>query len=199
MTYGAIGAIVLMVLGVGGWTFHQATQNSIVATNSQPAGAASLVGASPSAAPTIVPSIAPAQSQPLTADTTGEYCPLAHVGDNACWHGSFVNTGPPIGTLTMIFVSGGPYTDWYATHSGEALSGFYTTAGCESDRVRSQITCGSVGAGGQVTVYISGDATTRGHFYYAVKFADISSGTPVYVNQHPDGTHDVVSWQELVT
>ena len=48
-------------------------------------------------------------------------------------------------------------------------------------------------------VYLGGDVTTRGTFNYAVKFADISSGSPLYVNQHADGTHDIVSWREVLT
>lgn len=99
----------------------------------------------------------------------------------------------------MIFITGSPYADWFAHHANAALSGFYTTPGCEIDAAHSEILCGPVPAGGQVDVYLGGDVTTRGTFNYAVKFADVASGSPVYVDQHPDGTHDVVSWSEVIT
>jgi hypothetical protein len=95
-------------------------------------------------------------------------------------------------------VTGGGYTNWFTTHSGPALSGFYTTPGCELDAAQGQMVCGSVSAGGSVEVYLSGDTSQRGTFHYAVKFADISSGTPVYIDQNPDGTHRVVSWYETI-
>jgi hypothetical protein len=79
------------------------------------------------------------------------------------------------------------------------LSGFYTSAGCEVDAAHAQIVCGAVGAGQEVDVYLGGDVTTRGTFTYGVKFADISGPTPVYVNQHPDGTHEDVEWREVIT
>jgi len=44
-----------------------------------------------------------------------------------------------------------------------------------------------------------GDTSRRGTFHYAVKFADVSSGVPVYIDQNPDGTHQVVSWYERIT
>jgi hypothetical protein len=43
---------------------------------------------------------------------------------------------------------------------------------------------------------MQGVVSTAGTFRYAVKFADISSGSAVYVNQRLDGTHEVVSWTE---
>jgi len=74
----------------------------------------------------------------------------------------------------------------------------YTTPGCELDAAHGQMVCGSVSAGGNVEVYLSGDTSQRGTFHYAVKFADVSSGTPVYIDQNPDGTHRVVSWYETI-
>jgi hypothetical protein len=110
-----------------------------------------------------------------------------------------LNTGPAIHKLALIFVIGGGYDDWFAHHANGTLSGFYTTAGCDVDAANHQMVCGNVAPGGQVDVYLGGDVTTRGTFHYAVKFADISSGSPVYVNQRSDGTHDVVSWTEVIT
>jgi len=43
--------------------------------------------------------------------------------------------------------------------------------------------CGAVPTGGQVSVYLSADTSKAGTFHYGVKFADISGGTTVYVDQ----------------
>lgn len=188
----ALGALVLMAGGVGFWVFHQSNSQNDVASSGNPAATAA---ASPAAtsSPTQVAAL------PLTAQLGGDYCPVAHPGNPACWKGSFVNTGPSIGKLAMIFVVGGPYSNWFANHANAALSGFYTSPGCDLDPANSRIVCGPVGPGQEVDVYLGGDVTARGTFNYAVKFADISSGSPVYVNQHPDGTHDVVSWREVIS
>jgi hypothetical protein len=61
------------------------------------------------------------------------------------------------------------------------------------------IVCGGVAAKGTVSAYMQGVVSKAGTFKYAVKFADISSGSPVYVNQRLDGTHEVVSWSERIT
>src|SRR5207237_664533 len=50
-----------------------------------------------------------------------------------------------------------------------------------------------------LTAQLAGDVNTRGTFTYSVEFADISVGSSVYVNQPSDGTHDVVSWREVIT
>ena len=99
----------------------------------------------------------------------------------------------------MIFVIGSPYSNWFASHANGTLSGFYTSSGCEVDAANSRIVCGRVGPNQEVDVYLGGDVTSRGTFNYAVKFADISGASAVYVNQHPDGTHDVVSWREVIS
>ena len=98
----------------------------------------------------------------------------------------------------MTFVVGGGYTNWFSTHSGSALSGFYTTAGCALDVSHARILCGAVPSGGTVSVYLSGDTTKTGTYQYAVKFADLSYSTPDYIDQNPDGTHRVVSWYESI-
>jgi hypothetical protein len=165
----------------------------------QPAGAndAGLVApSSPSPGASPSPSIAAA---PLTGQLGGDYCPVAHRGDSACWKGSFLNTGPGIRKLAFTFVIGAGYSNWFANHANGTLSGFYTTAGCDVDAAASEIVCGPVPPGGEVTVYLGGDVTTRGTFRYAVKFADVSGPTPIYVNQNPDGTHEIVTWSERIT
>ena len=184
----AVAGIALMVTGAGVWAWHQMSDQS------QPAVSASAPPSSPNS-----PRPSPTVAQPLTAQLAGDYCPVAHPGDAACWKGSFVNTGPAIGKLAMIFVTDPPYADWYAHHANGTLSGFYTSPGCDVDPAHGRIVCGAVSSNAQIDVYLGGDVTTRGTFNYAVKFADISSGSPSYVNQHPDGTHDVVSWREVIT
>jgi hypothetical protein len=189
----AAAALVLLVGGAGVFAITQA-----MSRNSSDTSGGSAVAATPTVAASTVASPA-AQAAPLTGQMGGDYCPVAHPNDAACWKGSFLNTGPAIRQLAMIFVIGGGYEDWFAHHANGTLSGFYTTPGCNVEPAQSRIVCGAVGPGAQVDVYLGGDVTTRGKFNYAVKFADISAGTPVYVNQHPDGTHDVVSWTEVIS
>ena len=188
----AVAAIALMATGAGVWVWQQSANQSQPAALASPAQAAtpSAVG-SRLASPTV--------ARPLTAQLAGEYCPVAHPGDAACWKGSLVNTGPSIGKLAMIFVTDPPYSDWFAHHANGTLSGFYTSSGCDVGPTHSRIICGAVSSNERIEVYLGGDVTTRGTFNYAVKFADISLGSPLYVNQHADGTHDIVSWREVIT
>jgi hypothetical protein len=188
----AVAAIALMVTGAGVWAWQQSSN----ASQSPPSANSSLTA---TASPAGSPLASPTAAAPLTAQLAGDYCPVAHTGNAACWKGSFVNTGPPIGKLAMIFVTDSPYSDWFAHHANGTLSGFYTSAGCDVDPAHSRIVCGSVSRNTTIDVYLGGDVTTRGTFNYAVKFADISPASPLYVNQHPDGTHDVVSWREVIT
>jgi hypothetical protein len=188
----AAAALVLIVAGGGVYAFQSLSRQS-----SDTSGGTPVATSAPSSNPS--PSSLPPVALPLTAELGGEYCPVAHPNDAACWKGSLLNTGPVIRKLALIFVVGGGYDDWFAHHANGTLSGFYTTAGCDVDAANHQMVCGSVGPGGRVDVYLGGDVTTRGTFHYAVKFADISSGSPVYVNQHADGTHDVVSWIEVIS
>ena len=187
----AVAALVVMVGGTGAYAVYQAVNRSAPTSTS-----ASVTSVTPSSAPS--PSASPVVVQPLTGELGGDYCPVSHHGDAACWKGSFLNTGPAIQKLAMIFVIGSGYHNWFASHANWAMSGFYTTPGCVIVAAKSEMVCGAVPAGGQVTVYLGGDVTTRGTWHYAVKFADIASGSPVYVDQHPDGTHDVVSWTEVI-
>jgi len=195
-----IGALVLNQ-GSGSVASNLVTTASQTPTPSTPA-ATSRPTASPAAkpaapAPTKRPAVAPARK--LTATLGGLYCPVAYLNQNACWHGTLVNTAPRIGKLALIFVIGGGYTNWFATHSSPALSGFYTTPGCVLDISHGRMLCGAVPTGGHVSVYLSADTSKAGTFQYGVKFADISGGTTVYVNQNRNGTHQVVSWTEAIT
>jgi hypothetical protein len=189
----AAGAVLaLLIAGVGYLALRQpASQND--------SGSATAPTASVTASPSAPAATSPATALPLTAQLSGEYCPVAHPGNSACWKGSLVNTGPPIGKLAFIFVLGGPYANWFANHANGTLSGFYTSPDCEVDAAHAEIVCGPVAVNQEVDVYLGGDVTARGTFRYAVKFADVSGPTPVYVNQHPDGTHDVVEWQEVIS
>jgi hypothetical protein len=157
-------------------------------------GSTPLAVASPSPSPSPSPVVAPV----LTGEMDGEWCPVAHVNDAACWHGIFVNTGPTIANLALTFVVGGGYTNWFSTHRNPALSGFYTTSGCTLDARNARMLCGQVGTGAQVQVYLGGDVSKKGTYRYAVKFSDVAGATPVYVDQNPDGTHRVVTWIERI-
>jgi hypothetical protein len=191
MVAGAAAVVLLVgVIGIAALAQTMSRNSSDTSANA--------VASTPTTAPSAVASpLTPAA--PLTGEIGGDYCPVSHHNDAACWKGSFLNTGPVIRKLALIFVVGGGYEDWFVHHANGTLSGFYTTAGCDVEAANSRIVCGAVGPGGHLDVYLGGDVTTRGTFTYAVKFADISAGSPVYVNQHPDGTHDVVSWTEVIT
>jgi hypothetical protein len=191
MVMAAAGVILVVLVGVAGYSVLQATRQDTGGVNTT----AQVSSPSPVASPSPVPTVA----RPLTAELDGEYCPVAHVNNTACWHGTVLDTGPQIGKLALIFVTGGGYTNWFTTHSSPALSGFYTTPGCELDASNARMVCGSVPPGGSISVYLMGDTSKRGTFHYGVKFADISSGTPVYIDQNPDGTHQVVSWYERIS
>ena len=192
LTLAGVAALILVVALAGGLVLRQVVGQQPAGTND--AGLVAASSPSPEASPS--PSIAAA---PLTAQLGGEYCPVAHRGDSACWKGSFLNTGPGIRKLAFMFVIGAGYSNWFANHANGTLSGFYTTPGCDVAAATSEIVCGPVPPGAEVDVYLGGDVTARGTFSYAVKFADVSGPSPVYVNQHPDGTHEIVTWSERIT
>jgi len=160
-----IGALVLNQ-GSGSVASNLVTTASQTPTPSTPA-ATSRPTASPAAkpaapAPTKRPAVAPARK--LTATLGGQYCPVAYLNQNACWHGTLVNTGPRIGKLALIFVIGGGYTNWFATHSSPALSGFYTTPGCVLDISHGRMLCGAVPTGGhQQGRHLPVRGEVRGH------------------------------------
>jgi hypothetical protein len=192
LTLAGVVALILVVALAGGLVLRQVLSQQPAGTND--AGLVAASSPSPEASPSA--SIAAA---PLTGQLGGEYCPVAHRGDSACWKGSFLNTGPGIRKLAFMFVIGAGYSNWFANHANGTLSGFYTSPGCDVDAAASEIVCGPVPPGGEVNVYLGGDVTTRGTFSYAVKFADVSGPSPVYVNQNSDGTHEIVTWSERIT
>ncbi len=135
-------------------------------------------------------------SQALTAQLSWQQCPVIHPGETSCWKGSLLNTGPTIWKLAITFVTSPPYTDWFARHGNPTLSSLYTSPGCELDSPHARIVCGSLTPHATLNVYLIGDVTTAGTFNYGLTFSDISLNPPVYVNQRPDGTHEIVSWIE---
>ena len=213
--FASVGVLLALLAGVGAvGAYIMSTQSSApetVAAVSTPSAVPSVAtAASPSplarSTPTAKPASRPVAATPrvatappkLTATVSGSYCPVAYLNQNACWRGTVVNTGPQIGRLALIFVTGGGYTNWFSTHSSPALSGFYTTPGCVLDISHARMLCGAVPRGGHVTVYLSADTSKAGTFHYAVKFADVSYGTPDYIDQNPDGTHRIVAWTESI-
>ena len=208
LTTAAMLVVLASVASISAFVLSKDTPapTSLVATGgptptSSPPGPTSRPTASATAKPAVaVPTKRPvaAPVRKLTGTLGGQYCPVAYLNQNACWHGTLANTGPRIGKLAFIFVVGGGYTNWFATHSSPALSGFYTTPGCVLDAAHSRMVCGAVATGGRASVYISADTSKTGTFRYAVKVADISGGTTVYVDQNSNGTHQVISWSEVI-
>jgi hypothetical protein len=186
---------VLLVLLVGGTAVYAVAQLSGQRA-ADTSGANRIAVETPSISPS--PSTAPLV-MPLTGQMGGQYCPVGHPHEDACWRGSLLNTGPVIGKLAITFVVEGGYENWFAHHANATLLDVITTPGCNIDAANHQIICGSLAPGRLLNVELDGYTTTRGTFRYAVKFSDISSGSPVYLNQRPDGTHEVVSWTEVIT
>jgi hypothetical protein len=174
----SVAVIVLMFGWAGVWAWQQSVQSQ-----STPA--------------TPAPSFAP--DAPLTANLGTDYCPVAHPGDTSCWKGTFTNSGPAIGRLAVMFVRGGPYTDWLANHPNGMLSKSLSTKSCLLEAWHSRIVCGSVAPNAQVVAYMLGSVSVTGTYTYAVKFADISSGEPVYVNQRPNGAPAATTWTETIS
>lgn len=186
------GAALALMLGWAGISVWQQNAQNQSASSASPAQAAA-------PGETATPGGSPVVEWRLSAKLGGQYCPVVHPGDTGCWKGSLVNTGPTIGKLAITFTTASPYNDWFGHHTNAMLSGYYTTPGCELDSPHLRIVCGPVAPNATVNVYLIGDVTTAGTFKYAAKFADISTGSPVYVNQRPDGTHEVVSWSETTS
>jgi hypothetical protein len=114
---------------------------------------------------------------------------------------TFFNTGKAIGRLAIIFITDprSGDTNWLATHSNAAVD---STLGCRVDASLPGIVCGPLGAGKSFDLHLSGTASTRGAFVYEVKFADVSAGAPgpnTYIDENPDGTHQTLAWQEIIT
>src|SRR5260370_9598206 len=141
---GAAVALVLIVAGGGVYAFQSLSRQSSDTSGGTPVATPAAPSSNPS------PSSLPPVALPLTAELGGEYCPVAHPNDAACWKGSLLNTGPVIRKLALIFVVGGGYDDWFAHHANRTLSAFYTTPGCNVDAAHHQMVCASVLAGGRV-------------------------------------------------
>jgi hypothetical protein len=184
----AVVVIVLMLGGAGVWAWQQYVDSQTPPTN--------LV--SSLQIETVSPVGSPGLDQGLSGKLGGEFCPVLHPGDGACFKTSFTNTGPAIGRLAMIFVVGGKYSDWLTNHPNSRLTEVFTSSGCVLDAAHNAIVCGAVAPRAEVNAQMLGVVVGTGTFKYAVTFADISSGSPVYVNQRLDASHDVVSWTELV-
>jgi len=170
----SVAAIALMLVGGGAWAWYQSVQSQT---------------------PPGPPLVAYASDAPLTANLGTDTCPVAHTGDTACWKGTFTNSGPAIGNLAIMFVRGGSHTDWLVTHPNGLLSKNLSTKACQLEASHSRIVCGSVPQYGQVVAYMLGSITVAGTFNYAVRFADISSGSNVHVN----GNHEVSVWTEATS
>jgi len=153
----------------------------------------------PKATPSPIPSPSPSPiAGPLTALIVGTPCPVAHVGDPACWKVTFTNTGPAITKLVMIVDTDRPYTNWFEHHTGASLAGTDPSAGCDLDLVRVQVVCGPVPVGGHFTLRLSGFVANVGSYQYGVRFGDIASGFLADVDLNPDGSPDVFTWNEVI-
>jgi hypothetical protein len=184
----AVVVIVVMLGGAGVWAWQQ-----YVDSQTPPTSPVSSLQTE-----TVAPDASPGLDQNLTARLGGEFCPVLHPGDGACFKTSFTNTGPAIGRLAMIFVVGGRYSDWFVNHPNSRLTEANTSSGCALDASHNRIVCGAVAPRAEVNAQMLGVVVGTGTFKYAVTFADISSGSPVYVNQRLDASHDVVTWTEIV-
>lgn len=147
---------------------------------------------------TVSPDLSGVLDRGLAGRIAGEYCPVLHDGDTSCFKVSLTNTGPAIGRLAIIFRVGKPYTDWTANHPHAVLAASLTTQGCSLDAVNSAIVCGSVAPKGEVAVYLQGAVQGAGTFKYAVAFADVSPGAPVFLNQRIEGPYQVLTYTETV-
>ena len=184
----AVVAIALMLVGGGLWAWQNTRSD-----NSPPAS--TLSAAQIETVPTDLGAVL---DRGLAANFAGEYCSVLHEGDPSCFKVSLSNTGPAIGRLAIIFRVGKPYTDWIAHHPHALVATSMTTQGCALDATNSAMVCGPVGPKGEVAVYLQGVVQGTGTFKYAVAFADISSGKPVFLNQRIDGAYQVLTYTETV-
>lgn len=181
-------AIALMLAGAGVWAWQ----------NLRGTGAPPPSTISAAQVETVSPNLGGVLDRGLAGRIAGEYCPVLHEGETSCYKVSLTNTGPAIGRLAIIFRVGKPYTDWTANHPHAVLTASMTTQGCSLDAVNSAIVCGSVAPKGEVAAYLQGAVQGTGTFKYAVAFADVSPGAPVFLNQRIDGTYQVLTYTETV-
>src|SRR6266849_4579535 len=100
----AAAALVLIVAGGGVYAFQSLSRQSNDTSGGTPLATSTPPSSNPSQ------SSVPPVALPLTAELGGEYCPVAHPNDAACWKGSLLNTGPVIRKLALIFVVGADTT-----------------------------------------------------------------------------------------
>jgi len=184
----AVVVIALMLVGGGLWAWQNMRSDS-----SPPASALTVAQIE-----TVPADLGAVLDKGLAAKFSGEYCPVLHEGDSACFKVSLTNTGPAIGRLAIILRVGKPYADWITNHPHAMLVTSMTTQGCALDATNSAIVCGPVAPKAEVATYLQGIAQGTGIFKYAVAFADISSGTPVFLNQRIDGAYQVLTYTENV-
>ena len=181
-------AIALMLVGGGLWAWQ-----NLRSDNSPPASTQLAAQIE-----TVPPDLIAVLDKGLAGNFGGEYCPVLHDGDSSCFKVSLTNTGPAIGRLAIIFRVGKPYADWTLHHPHAMLATSMTTQGCALDETNSAIVCGPVGPKGEVAAYLQGIVQGTGIFRFAVAFADVSSGTPVFLNQRIDGAYQVLTYTETV-
>jgi hypothetical protein len=188
MAIAAVVAIAVMLVGGGLWAWQNMRSD-----NAPPPS-------TPSAAQveTVPPNLNAVLDKGLAGNFAGEYCSVLHEGDSACFKVSFTNRGPAIGRLAIILRVGKPYADWIAIHPHAMLATSMTTQGCTLDATNSAIVCGPVAPKGEVAAYLQGIVQGTGTFKYAVAFADISSGKPVFLNQRIDGGYQVLTYTETI-
>jgi hypothetical protein len=186
----AIVVLVLLAVGSGAWAVQRYGIPSL-----------SVLTASHKSQVTPSPVVTPSPHiiEPLTATITGVSCPVAHVGDPACWKVSFTNTGPAIGNLAMVFVTDPPYSNWFQHHLGATMQATDNAAGCAVEDVHVQVVCGAVPAGAHITIHLIAYIANAGAHTYGVRFGDIASGAFVDVDLASDGTPFVASWKETIS
>jgi hypothetical protein len=184
----AAAAIALMIVGGGVWAWQNMRSD-----NAPPPPTISAAQVE-----TVPPDLSAVLDKGLAGNFAGEYCPTLHDGDSSCFKVSLTNTGPAIGRLAIIFRVGKPYADWIEIHPHAMLPPSTTTQGCALDPSNSAIVCGPVAPKGEVAAYLQGLAKGTGTFKYAVAFADISSGTPVFLNQRINGAYQVLTYTETI-
>lgn len=212
--YIAVGVAALLVLGTVGWVVHSAasTQTSDDADIAVAASPVPSVAAT-SPVPTAAPSPAPAatcdpygactgsENGPFTtgyrAYLSGVFQPETPIGGQSRATVMLLNKGQPIGNLAIIFVTApqSGYNNWWTLHKS---IGAVQPTSCKVNNALPGFVCGSIPANGSANVTMTGTATARGTFQYAVKFADIAGGKTAFIDEHADGAHDYVAWGEVV-
>ena len=173
----------------------------VVPTSSAAAATPAPVAATPppTSAPAPAPASLPNADPTLTAQLDGEATPAGALGAKAAIRLYVLNTGRPIGQLAVIFITDPRSGDsnWFLKHS-EVSFATYPANACRLDESLPGFVCGPLGAGAGVVINVHAVMGAVGEFGYAVKFADLAKGPTDYVNVHPDGTHDSISWTESV-